>query len=70
VLSTGLEHQAKRWARPHKLQRVDELLDRVVNERWTIRRLEAHAKQVVAELGRVLDTAGGAATTNDEAPPA
>ena len=32
-----------------------------------VAQLEAGA---AAELGRVLDTAGGAATTNDEAPPA
>jgi ParB/RepB/Spo0J family partition protein len=42
-----LVHRPGPNARKRAVADVDELLDRVVNERWTIRRLEAHAKQVV-----------------------
>lgn len=42
-----LVHRPGPNARKRAVAEVDELLDRVVNERWTIRRLEAHAKQVV-----------------------
>ena len=58
-----LVHRPGPNARKRAVAEVDELLDRVVNERWTIRRLEAHAKQVVHGGPRE-------ATPGDASPPA
>lgn len=42
-----LAHEAGSKGKERALAELDELIDRVVNERWTIRRLERYARNLV-----------------------
>ena len=54
-------------ARKRAVAEVDELIDRVVSERWTIRRLEAHAKRVAQGEARDRAPAAGGSAASPKA---